>query len=339
MNKHGRMKWMDFRNLRKAKRYTQAAFGKLLGMSQAAVSRHEREDGNEYVEADHLAKGLAAPALPAQPYKRSKTQGRVTSALSEPLATSEGQSWPIAFAPGRKPLPPGMELVELVPSQLRAGQDYEQFPRNFTAWPVELPPSDNEAPPNAPAEVTGDAGTAVASSPTREASNARLRHFPGRPAMMFAASLAIFILPAGCFFAHRGTSTQVPSLPAAPAPAPSVEANRATGLENTPRTQRPATADDDFVSMLSAMWGITANPDVGERVKVTKERWVPNEPLPHQKKPPCDASVGQATINGGCWFSSGDLKPPCKRLWRYEDKCYIPIAEDPKQPITEAPSK
>lgn len=63
------------------------------------------------------------------------------------------------------------------------------------------------------------------------------------------------------------------------------------------------------------------------------ERWVPSQPFPWQKLPPCDAGVGESPINGGCWYASGDVKPPCGRLFRNGDKCYRPIAADPERPV------
>jgi hypothetical protein len=54
-------------------------------------------------------------------------------------------------------------------------------------------------------------------------------------------------------------------------------------------------------------------------------------PLPGQRAAPCDTGIGQEEINGGCWFASRNVKPPCGRLFRHGDACYAPVA-DPKKP-------
>ena len=78
--------------------------------------------------------------------------------------------------------------------------------------------------------------------------------------------------------------------------------------------------------------GLSAR-EVGE--KLPPEYWIPKEPLPHQKHAPCDPAAGQTAINDGCWVGVLDRKPPCGRLYRYGDSCYLPVAEDPKQPVTD----
>jgi len=46
--------------------------------------------------------------------------------------------------------------------------------------------------------------------------------------------------------------------------------------------------------------------------KKAEENWVPKEPLPGQKlAKDCKASLGEEAINGGCWFASKKLNPPC----------------------------
>jgi hypothetical protein len=47
--------------------------------------------------------------------------------------------------------------------------------------------------------------------------------------------------------------------------------------------------------------------------------------------------MGEVAINGNCWANQGDVKPPCGRLFRHGDKCYRPVAADPKKPIGPAP--
>jgi hypothetical protein len=64
---------------------------------------------------------------------------------------------------------------------------------------------------------------------------------------------------------------------------------------------------------------------------------IPKFTLPGQRVAPCDAGLGEVAINGNCWFASADKKPPCERLFRHGDKCYAPVAADPKKPVGPAP--
>ena len=65
---------------------------------------------------------------------------------------------------------------------------------------------------------------------------------------------------------------------------------------------------------------------------------VPKSTLPGQAVAPCNAEAGEVAINGNCWANMGDLKPPCGRLaFRQGDKCYRPVAADPKKPVGPAP--
>ncbi len=67
-------------------------------------------------------------------------------------------------------------------------------------------------------------------------------------------------------------------------------------------------------------------------------RPMPKQPFPGQRKPPCDPH-SQRVINGGCWFGpSGTLKPPCgKSAFEYEDGCYVPMFDAPRQPTSGEP--
>jgi serine/threonine protein kinase len=67
-------------------------------------------------------------------------------------------------------------------------------------------------------------------------------------------------------------------------------------------------------------------------------RALPKQPYPNQRKPPCDP-VSERVINGGCWFPrSGTLKPPCgKNAFEYEDGCYVPMFDPPRQPTSDPP--
>jgi eukaryotic-like serine/threonine-protein kinase len=67
-------------------------------------------------------------------------------------------------------------------------------------------------------------------------------------------------------------------------------------------------------------------------------RPMPKQPFPGQLKPPCDPD-SQRVINGGCWFGpSSGLKPPCgKNAFEYEDGCYVPLFDPPRQPTSDSP--
>jgi hypothetical protein len=59
---------------------------------------------------------------------------------------------------------------------------------------------------------------------------------------------------------------------------------------------------------------------------------IPVKTLPGQRVAPCDTGIAQVEINGNCWLRVADLKPPCGRLFRRGDSCYIPVAAEAKKP-------
>ena len=59
---------------------------------------------------------------------------------------------------------------------------------------------------------------------------------------------------------------------------------------------------------------------------------IPVKTLPGQRAAPCDAGIGQEELNGNCWMLVSKVKPPCGRLFRQGDSCYIPVAAEPKKP-------
>jgi len=65
---------------------------------------------------------------------------------------------------------------------------------------------------------------------------------------------------------------------------------------------------------------------------------MPKQPLPGQRKPPCDPIL-ERTINGGCWLGPiGTRKPPCGNLgYDYEGNCYAPNFNGPRQPTSDPP--
>ena len=117
------------------------------------------------------------------------------------------------------------------------------------------------------------------------------------------------------------------SAPAAP-PVTKVVVNVSSGLvEDAVRAARQAA----FNAMPPSFEPVAE--DMGE--KKVPENWIPQEPFPFQKRAPCDATLYEVEINDGCWVGVLGAKPPCGRLYRYENACYRPIAADPKKPITE----
>ncbi len=71
--------------------------------------------------------------------------------------------------------------------------------------------------------------------------------------------------------------------------------------------------------------------------KIARE--MPDEPLPGQKRPPCN-SRGAMEINGGCWLTiMGAEKAPCDpRDYEYEGRCYFPLLTKAERvPTSEEP--
>jgi len=98
----------------------------------------------------------------------------------------------------------------------------------------------------------------------------------------------------------------------------------------------PATAADySPMSLWFEPGGLLAVGDPG--LKRPAEQQVPRSTLPGQRVAPCDAELGQEAIYGNCWAWQGAVKPPCGRLFRHGDKCYAPIAADPKKPVGPTP--
>jgi len=90
----------------------------------------------------------------------------------------------------------------------------------------------------------------------------------------------------------------------------------------------------------SPLWfepgALLALSDPGGGPKRPTEQQVPVKTLPGQKVAPCDAELAQESIHGNCWAWMG-VTPPCGRLFRHGDKCYAPVAADPKKPDGPAP--
>lgn len=61
-------------------------------------------------------------------------------------------------------------------------------------------------------------------------------------------------------------------------------------------------------------------------------------PLPDQRKPPCEPKT-QKAINGACWWGPiGTAKPPCgKAAYDHAEGCYLPVIESARSPTSEQP--
>jgi len=84
----------------------------------------------------------------------------------------------------------------------------------------------------------------------------------------------------------------------------------------------------DTESLLALEWG-----------EKPLDQQVPPFTLPGQRVAPCDEGLGEVAITGNCWANMGDMKPPCGRTFRHGDKCYRPIAADPKRPVEPGPDR
>jgi len=76
--------------------------------------------------------------------------------------------------------------------------------------------------------------------------------------------------------------------------------------------------------------------DPGGGPKRPAEQQVPVKTLPGQKVAPCDDGMREEAIYGNCWTQIAG-EPPCGRLFRHGDKCYRPVAADPRKPDGLAP--
>ncbi|MBN1208917.1 MAG: serine/threonine protein kinase [Myxococcaceae bacterium] len=64
---------------------------------------------------------------------------------------------------------------------------------------------------------------------------------------------------------------------------------------------------------------------------------LPEEPLPDQRRPPCDKN-GQTEIRGGCWYRAGTAKPPCAEdAYAWQGACYVPVSASRRKQPTAAP--
>ncbi|HLL55320.1 MAG TPA: hypothetical protein VK447_17310, partial [Myxococcaceae bacterium] len=65
-----------------------------------------------------------------------------------------------------------------------------------------------------------------------------------------------------------------------------------------------------------------------------RSRAIPSRPYKGQKKEACDPEAAEVLINGGCWVPVGSAPCPSK-TFEHEGKCYRPLLEGPKEPVSE----
>jgi serine/threonine protein kinase len=62
------------------------------------------------------------------------------------------------------------------------------------------------------------------------------------------------------------------------------------------------------------------------------------KPVPGQRKAPCENRRQRAIIGFCWWLFSPDERPPCgKGEYEHEDRCYVPVVENVRQPTSEDP--
>ena len=128
---------------------------------------------------------------------------------------------------------------------------------------------------------------------------------------------------------------RVPSTAPA-APVQCITVNQGQGAADVAGRMLPGGAPAGFD--LRTFLGAIASGEMGK--KAPEELWIPDQPLPGQKLPPCEARLGEAEIKGGCWGNmTAAVKPPCGLLFRYGDGCYRPVAADPKKSVGLVPEQ
>jgi len=147
--------------------------------------------------------------------------------------------------------------------------------------------------------------------------------------LLGAVALLAFILSgrAPAWLARGPEVAQAPSV----VPAPQV----ANVTQPVIIVANSAQGGTPVVFELNTLLGALATGEMGKQVPMDQP--IPDKPLPGQKLPPCSANLFEEEIKGGCWMSSGTAKPPCRSLFRDGDKCYRPIAVDPRKGVGAQP--
>lgn len=115
------------------------------------------------------------------------------------------------------------------------------------------------------------------------------------------ALLAVVLVCGQLSDGRRRSTGSCPATASAPAAAPKVVI-----VTNMAQTGGPLVFD------LQAFLGAIATGEMGK--KEPEEFLLPSGILPGQKLPPCDASLSEQEINGGCWTEIA-RHPPCGRLF------------------------
>jgi serine/threonine protein kinase len=70
---------------------------------------------------------------------------------------------------------------------------------------------------------------------------------------------------------------------------------------------------------------------------------MPSEPLPGQRRPPCNRN-GEVELRGGCWIAQTGMEPPCDGFspggqipYAWGDGCYLPSYPPRRQPTSDPP--
>ena len=298
----------DVLQLRRHMKFNQTDFGSLLRIAQAVVSQWETWRRDDVLPPELAERFFdiwecfaeRPPLSPSEANAVLAEYRRRKAALPAPVVTDpqqpQPQSWPIHFAQG--PLPKDAVLVEtgvLVPVDTRT-----PITRNFAAVIQREPSPERGA---GPASQAPSAEGAPISSGERSKTDAgavrprMLQRFMLGHQAASAAALVLLLTPAGTLW-QRGAAY-------------------VTGDAWGTLRSRVFDRDDE---------------QMGE--KEPEDQYVPKTPFPEQKLAPCSSPYGEKDLNGGCWVGPfEDIKPPCKPLFRYGNKCYRPVSKAPPKPV------
>jgi hypothetical protein len=63
-------------------------------------------------------------------------------------------------------------------------------------------------------------------------------------------------------------------------------------------------------------------------------RGIPLKPSTDQKKPPCDAELGEEALHAACYVPVAGRKPPCGKLLEEGQRCFRAVFVAPRQPTS-----
>lgn len=291
----------------------------LPGAASTAGSNTANGASSEGLQRTNKGSMYPSPSL-FQSWQRACQSATAAPGATHPVAEADDEpmSWTEAVPPLEAATPTAL-AVQLAPDQVA-----EVAKRTVTEILAQLPtPADSS-------EVSKTAATeAVAqqNKPPDPSDVAKQVADTLRPHFAFMAVLLLTGLVGLAI--HGRPATEVPSTPTAP-----VVVNVGVGtpggtLNAQGLTSRPDTQPFIFGALPPQARGM------GE--KAPEDRSIPKTPLPGQKLAPnCDSEV-ESTINGACWGEMAK-RPPCgRKLFRNGDKCYMPVAADPKAPLSSEP--